>query len=70
MTWMDVTNEIALIPNARSDLNPITAREYYDERYGEYRDSLKKNGILMISAFARVYPDLDKTHTGEYLVKV
>lgn len=69
-TWMDVTNEIALIPNARPDLNPVSARDYYDERYAEYRELLKKNGILMVSTFARVDPDLDKTHTGEYLVKL
>ena len=70
MSWQDITNEVALIPNARNDLYPTTARKYYDEDYHEYKESIKKNGILMVSAFALVDEDMDKTHTGEYLVKV
>ena len=54
MSWLDVTNEVSLIPNAVETLDPTRARDYYDERYDEYKDSLRRNNILMVSAFALV----------------
>lgn len=66
----DVRSEVALISNTNPDLSPNVARRYYDMKYGEYLELLKKNNILAVSTFALVDPKRDKTHTGQYLVKV
>ena len=66
----DFINEISLIPNTHPDFDPIVSRSYYDQKYARYKKMLRKYGILAISTFALVDDKKDKTHTGEWLVKV
>lgn len=66
----DFINEISLIPNTHPSLGSASFRSYYDTKWNEYKDRLAEFGISAISTFALVDPDRDKTHTGEWLVKV
>ena len=66
----DFINEIALIPNTHPDFRSISSRAYYDMKWVKYKRLLGKFGISAVATFALVDFDKDKTHTGEWLVKV
>lgn len=66
----DFINEIALIPNTHPDFRSISSRAYYDTMYNLYKSRLGDYGVSAVATFALVDPDKDKTHTGEWLVKV
>ena len=48
----------------------MSSRAYYDMKWVKYKRLLGKFGISAVATFALVDSDKDKTHTGEWLVKV
>ena len=61
---------MVLLPNTHPDFRPSTTRAFYDMKFQEWKKRLNDHGFNRMTSFALVDPAKDKTHTGEYIVKL